>query len=150
MRKLCGMVLMCAALIGLTHLTATPVEGQSTKKDKKGKPKQDNSHIYQAIALLHEAKHNANSAPKTDNRFGGHRNKAVEVAGHAIKELEHALKHVKAKPAKKPGKMTASAMPMHHALKKAHEALASSKASPHDYAGHKAKAMTHVEHVSTT
>ena len=143
MRKLCRMVLLCAALIGLTHLTATSVEGHG--KGKKPKPKQDNSQIIQALDLIHAANHNAKSAPKTYNRFGGHRNAAVKHMNNAIKELEHSLKHVKAK-THKLGKVTATSTPMHHALKIAHDALASAKAAPHDYGGHKGKAMKHMEH----
>jgi hypothetical protein len=148
------MVLSGAALIGLMFLTATSADGKgkTAKGGKQGKSAQkkgNHSHIYAAIKLLHEACHNAKSSSQTLNRFGGHRNEAVKLMGHAIKELELALKHVKAKPAPGAGKIVANNMPMHHALKQASESLASANAAPHNdnmYGGHRNKAVTHLEH----
>jgi hypothetical protein len=156
------MALMSAALIGVTLLSTSPLEGSD--KPKKAKPKAvpkattpkattpnqvkaSNDHIYKAIQVLHVARHNANSAPHTNDRFGGHRNKAVEHMGHAIKELENALKFAKAPPAKL-GKVTANNMPMEHALKMANDSLGHAAAAAPIYDWHRARAIERLEYTT--
>jgi hypothetical protein len=158
MKKLCRMALMSVALVGMTLLSTTPVEGRD-KPPKKAKPKAapkpltapqlnaSHDHIYKAIHFLHVARHNAKSAPRTYDRFGGHRNKAVEHMGHAIKELEHALKYVGAKPAPTPNesKIVVVHPPLQHALKIANDALAHAKAAAPIYDWHRARGIGHLE-----
>jgi hypothetical protein len=138
---------------GTDSRTATSRATASGGKPAGGKPApaSGNIHapIYDALALLHEANHNAKSAPKTNNRFGGHRNKAVDQMNRAISQLKNSLKHVKAPLPGGPGNITTSSVPMHHALKKAREALDSANAAPHTdniYGGHRNKAVAHLDH----
>ena len=88
MRKRCGLMLACVALVGLIVLSATPVEGRPRVAQKgQTKPKAGGAKKGGAVKLLQTARELAHKAP---HEYNGHRKKALVHIDHAIKHLNEA------------------------------------------------------------